>query len=147
MDDSRTRELMAMAARQNVAVADQIDATFSEVLRLAPENRGKVEPNSRLDSAIRMILSVRDQHRSEGPVPIVRLHETHPREGSHEYDHVDGLAIPQSAVVAYCNLCMDSGRNVPFWYPCGAVIVQIDMCIECATYYIVELGHKERKRW
>lgn len=143
-----TRAELLAAAQSNptaVALADQFGAALSEVIAVAPENQGK-SGGAMVERAVRFAL---DHVSDPGPAraAVLRIHETDIRMGAAEFDRPAGdFALPQTAVAARCNVCSESyGRMVPFWYPCGSLIVQIDACPSCAEH-LIRAGHRPRHR-
>lgn len=146
--NGKTREDLLAEGRANpvaMALSDQTDASMSEVIAIASENQGKGS-----NAAIaRVIFKALHRHDQGGArAAIVRLHETDPSQGSREFDRPEGdFALPQTAVAARCNICQQAyARMIPFWYPCGNVIVQVDMCVDCAQGFI-KSGHIPRGRY
>lgn len=144
----KTRDDLLAEARVNptaLAIADQIDASFLDVIAVAPENQGKAS-NRGVSQAIQRALSSRA---FQGPPrgAVVRLHETDPSQGSAEFDRpVGDFALPQTAVAPRCNICNQSyAHMIAFWYPSGSVIVQVDACPDCAAP-LIGYGHKPRVR-
>ena len=146
-DKPKTREdLLELIASYPGAQAssDQVMAAVKESARVASENQGKGgDPD--IEKVIRLTLHVVDD---KGPAraAVVRLSEVRP-DHAREFDRpAHDYALPQTAIAARCGICNEStSRTVPFWYPCGQVIVQVDLCLDCATRKILE-GHKQRPR-
>lgn len=127
----------AIDARRGSPVIDQFDARLHEVAQLAPHNKLMLA-NPNIEMAVMQALAKRgDDIVVDGSVPIVRCS---PADLSNSAEHPrNGTApLPLQAVVARCNNCFEPiNQTVPFWIGCGTVIVQIDLCADCADYFVL----------
>jgi hypothetical protein len=117
----------------DLAFFDQIDAENRQAEDLAPHNRRLLR-----DPGIRVTVNRADERADLdaglGPVPVVRtvLHEvsTHERTGS--------APILGNNVVTYCGRCSEAtAPRTPFWIARGSMIVQIDLCNDCALWAVL----------
>ncbi|MGZ0068088.1 hypothetical protein [Microbacterium arborescens] len=120
------------------AEIDQLNAEEAEAVALVPLARNRsLTRDPDIQSRISVALRSTDAD-SRCAVPVVRLSPVfgvaaatvHGRDGSQP-------ARSRAAVIVYCNKCNNpTSRTVPFWVNAGSVIIQVDLCDECAAHAI-----------
>lgn len=148
-DPAELHAAVDRASRENpdtIAFLDQWDAILRNTLARAGKNAQvmalAVDPT--IQDLIRYALERRAGEHVETVAPVVRFEPTGMCVASHEHERHGDRPITDRYPVVYCNLCGQAVAGMaatPFWYPAGRVIVQIDMCGDCADDYIFNRGH------
>ena len=125
----------------SISRLDQIDALVREVLSVAGANTGMGGDPTISQLKERALRTCGESELPDGALRIVRIHPANPGLAM-EYEVTALGPVESTAPVGYCNVCSQHvSKSVPFLYPHGTVIVQIDMCPSCADRFVAK-GHK-----